>query len=361
MHFVARSLTRTLKSSSLTTIKRSRVLSQQFHSTICTNSGSSRGRSSSTNSGSPEPAKAPATETEWPRPKEIPYQPKVANSVNLIGYVNQPVQFEASSDGKFWAGTVVSHGSSSDSSSVSDSDHNLWIPVIFEGDLARTAACHLKKDDRIHIAGQLFVDILPSGANLGQANVQVMVQSLHFVDNSLATKAFAMSDQEGVLKHSANVTRFGGVGAERWHDLLHNPEEWWDYRENKQNGMVNPKHPDFKKKDGSLALWLNTAPKWVLSDLEGVKFDTPVSKPRQVKQDNGGESWTDLLANPSNWWDNRLDKKHPRSPDFKHKETGVSLWLSDSPSWVLPKLPPLKGKAAAASEKDDTWISLDMN
>ncbi|CAH2078482.1 unnamed protein product [Thlaspi arvense] len=70
------------------------------------------------------PAKAPDVvapvtakkENELARPDEIAYQTKMANWVNLIGFVDQPVQFEASSDGKFWAGTVISQRSGSDSS-----------------------------------------------------------------------------------------------------------------------------------------------------------------------------------------------------------------------------------------------------
>lgn len=31
-----------------------------------------------------------------------------------------------------------------------------------------------------------------------------------------------------------------------------------------------------------------------------------------------------------------------KAPDFKHKETGEALWMTDSPIWVLSKLPPLK-------------------
>lgn len=39
-------------------------------------------------------------------------------------------------------------------------------------------------------------------------------------------------------------------------------------------------------------------------------------------------------------------QRNARYPDFKHKETGEGLWLESSPSWVLPKLPPLKPKQA---------------
>lgn len=37
-------------------------------------------------------------------------------------------------------------------------------------------------------------------------------------------------------------------------------------------------------------------------------------------------------------------KLKEKYPDFKHKETGKALWLTDSPAWVQPKLPSLKSK-----------------
>ncbi|XP_057801480.1 protein OSB4, chloroplastic-like [Salvia miltiorrhiza] len=52
------------------------------------------------------------------------------------------------------------------------------------------------------------------------------------------------------------------------------------------------------------------------------------------------DSWKDLVENPSKWWDNRKNKRNPKGPDFKHKETGKALWLSSSPEWALSRLPP---------------------
>lgn len=42
--------------------------------------------------------------------------------------------------------------------------------MIFEGDLAHVAASHLKPNDRVHIAGELFAD---SPTHQGNVNVQV--------------------------------------------------------------------------------------------------------------------------------------------------------------------------------------------
>ncbi|KAF2552811.1 hypothetical protein F2Q68_00037186 [Brassica cretica] len=183
-------------------------------------------------------------EKESGRPNEIAYEKEAANWVNLIGFVDQPVQFEASSDGKFWAGTVISQRSSSDSSAF-------WYYFL------------------------LF--------------------------------------------------------------LYRKRIVWCDY-----DVKVKPRHPDFKSKDSSLSLWLNKAPAWVLPKLQGLEFDVLVPKGRGVKQLKGEESWKELVENPDKWWDNRIDKRNAKAPDFKHKETGEALWLNESPTWVLSKLPPVK-------------------
>lgn len=50
---------------------------------------------------------------------------------------------------------------------------------------------------------------------------------------------------------------------------------------------MNPRHPDFKKKDGSVALWLNQVPKEILSELKDAKFDIP----KYAKQPKGKENF----------------------------------------------------------------------
>ncbi|VYS63307.1 unnamed protein product [Arabidopsis thaliana] len=285
------------------------------------------------------------TENELPRPNEIAYESEVANWVNLIGFVDQPVQFEASSDGKFWAGTVISQRSASDSS-------GFWIPIIFEGDLAKTAARYVSKDDQIHVSGKLFIDSPPPNMTYAQANVQVLVQNLNFIQpmspspSPFMVMSSSEKEESGIKKQPARAKQDIVIdeASDSWNHLIENPKEWWDHRENKVNGLVKPRHPDFKSKDSSFSLWLNKAPNWVLPKLEGLEFDVLVPKARVVKQLKGEESWKDLVQNPDKWWDNRIDKRNAKAPDFKHKETGEALWLNESPTWVLPKLPPVKKK-----------------
>lgn len=381
----------------------------------------------------------------FPRPPEIPFQPKLSNAVNLIGQVHSPVQFQTSPDGnQVWAATVITR-------QHSPLSPYLQIPVIFEGDLAHTAVTHLKLNDFIHIAGQLTADPPHlQHPTPPQISFQVMVQTLNFVQgipqldnatpaisnkktfpfpeseehkvNPLRKHVHAKKNEEldidkswkdlldnpiewwdlrsakenskgaaferktdGELlfintstpkwlkeklesmvfdlkpepKHSiSNAKKNPSTLTSSWTDLLDNPTQWSDFRDKKLKGLVNPKYPDFKRKDGSVSLWLNNATTWVLPKLEGLEFGSPVAKSNKAKDFKGGdESWNDLVQNPSKWWDNRLDKRNEKAPDFKHKETGKVLWLNNSPSWVLSKLPPVKPKQSVETGRKQTLVS----
>ncbi|OIV91350.1 hypothetical protein TanjilG_01968 [Lupinus angustifolius] len=52
------------------------------------------------------------------------------------------------------------------------------------------------------------------------------------------------------------------------------------------------------------------------------------------------ELWNTFFANPGEWWDNRKNKKNPKGPDFKHKDTGEALWIEgrSNPPWVKSQL-----------------------
>ncbi|GLU04332.1 hypothetical protein SLE2022_214840 [Rubroshorea leprosula] len=74
--------------------------------------------------------------------------------------------------------------------------------------------------------------------------------------------------------------------------------------------------------------------------------------------------WQVFLHNPSEWWDNRKNKRSPQQPDFKHKDTGESLWLSpNDPPWVKRQLELLDsrmgeglGKQVRSHSRVSTWV-----
>ncbi|KAG6526817.1 hypothetical protein ZIOFF_016818 [Zingiber officinale] len=60
------------------------------------------------------------------------------------------------------------------------------------------------------------------------------------------------------------------------------------------------------------------------------------------------ELWQAFFANPTEWWDNRNNKRNPKYPDFKHKDTGEVLWIEskNNPQWVKSQLAVLDSRMA---------------
>ena len=91
-----------------------------------------------------------SSKSKFQKPSEIPFQPKLANSVNLIGTVNKPIHFQTSSDGNPSAATVITR--------LGHDPSQFLIPLVFHGDLALTAQFHLKLNDVVHVEGQLSTE-----------------------------------------------------------------------------------------------------------------------------------------------------------------------------------------------------------
>jgi hypothetical protein len=91
-----------------------------------------------------------SSKSKFQKPTEIPFQPKLANSVNLIGTVNKPIHFQTSTDGNPSAATVITR--------LGHDPSQFLIPLVFHGDLALTAQFHLKLNDVVHVEGQLSTE-----------------------------------------------------------------------------------------------------------------------------------------------------------------------------------------------------------
>ncbi|KAJ7540077.1 hypothetical protein O6H91_10G001000 [Diphasiastrum complanatum] len=96
------------------------------------------------------------------------------------------------------------------------------------------------------------------------------------------------------------------------------------------------------------ALWINNRfnSHWVRARLPFMlqfqqrkpsAFSTPRGSGRLVRME---QLWQEFFSDPSQWWDNRLTKKSPKHPDFKHKRTLEGLWVDDlrNPFWVKEKM-----------------------
>ncbi|KQK11537.1 protein OSB2, chloroplastic [Brachypodium distachyon] len=314
-----------------------------------------------------------------PKPPTIPFQPRVANAVRLVGTVGAPVQLQQLPDGRFTAVSVLVQDRRNDFP-------KFWIPVIFQDDLAQVAASHLQENDLVYVSGQLSGDVPPFKDTDGQANIQILAQLLSFVDSKAEKTDFLVDEEEGFMEiaeaekkvEQTIVTRkyppntvSGYKGKQDklntlWNDLLVSPHDWTDCRDEKKNGSKKANYPDFKNNNSKEGLWLNTAPKSVLEKLDDLAFSRGYSAAKTYKPFDGSmgkgtnsgwnkfktnqasspekpkkeaDLWQNLVDNPGEWWDNRSAKRSSKSPDFKHKETGEALWLNNkTPSWAMDAL-----------------------
>ncbi|KAF5937440.1 hypothetical protein HYC85_024946 [Camellia sinensis] len=67
------------------------------------------------------------------------------------------------------------------------------------------------------------------------------------------------------------------------------------------------------------------------------------------------ELWQAFFANPVDWWDNRKNKRNPKYPDFKHKDTGEALWIEGryNPPWVKSQLAILDTRMESFHDQND--------
>ncbi|KZV58120.1 Plastid transcriptionally active 9 [Dorcoceras hygrometricum] len=86
--------------------------------------------------------------TDWPRPREIPFRVKFGE---FDPSCPEPCKFEDSSNKKPFAATVISRAAGGEKNS-------LFIPVVFEGDLAHIVARHVQVNEFAFVSGKLTRD-----------------------------------------------------------------------------------------------------------------------------------------------------------------------------------------------------------
>ncbi|XP_057779018.1 protein OSB2, chloroplastic-like [Salvia miltiorrhiza] len=264
----------------------------------------------------------------WPKPQPISYQAEVANNVNFIGNVDIPVKFVTDSDGKHFTVTVISLRRG-------DGRGSLSIPVVFEGDLAHVAACHVKENDCVFVSGQLSGDPLRCALSESLGKFHVVAESVNFVEE------FEKSDLDSKLGISSPAVDINGLGRVKSKNVDH-----VDYNQISQVEFDGAKERSSSIERPAVPLYeAETVPQQVVAvDNGNVDFSSKGWEGASTKKDANQilDLWGDLLKQPLQWWDYRSHKAKglvkEKFPDFKKKETGESLWISSAPKWILPSL-----------------------
>jgi hypothetical protein len=121
------------------------------------------------------------TNGTYPKPTEVPWNKDLCNSVNLIGFVADPVEIKHFPSGKVVARTRLSVKKNATQMS--------WIHLTFWDELAHVASQHVQQGQQIHVFGRLVTDTVDSVEGKQQTYYKVFFfvtcvcfdsKSLHF-------------------------------------------------------------------------------------------------------------------------------------------------------------------------------------
>ena len=248
------------------------------------------------------------TQTTAP-PSVVTWSPELANSVTIIGNVGADPEIR-----HFQSGTCVANvrlavngpRKQEMTDGVVEEDKTSWFAIDIWGEEAMRMAEHVSKGKTICVQGQLKTDTwTDKDTGAPRSRVKIVAKNFSLVQSAKMQQGGGMNG--GGYGQSSN---YGG-GAPTQQQNAAPPQQ---RQPQQQMGMPN-----------------GASPKEAL--------------------------WRSLAEEPDTWWDNRERKSqpgaNPRSPDFKHKESGEALWIEsrDTPTWVLETL---GGGAAQQDSQQDS-------
>jgi len=236
---------------------------------------------------------------------EVDFSPAVVNSVSVLGTVGKKPELRFFESGNKVASWSIAFTDKKDGETQ-------WFNVDAWGPLAEVVAAEVDKGQRVVVEGRLKVESWTtrdneqrktlkisanavkrvradsssyggggggrSGAGGGYQTQQQQQQQQQW-NNGVATQDSPSSSASAATLNTTNAST-GGASAgqlatteEMWMSYFEDPSGWYDNRPRKAAGEINPKSPDFKRRDGgreSPALWIDsrTTPGWVKQELQ---------------------------------------------------------------------------------------------
>lgn len=231
---------------------------------------------------------------------EIDFSPAVVNSVSVLGTVGKKPELRFFENGNKVASWSIAFTDKKDGETQ-------WFNVDAWGPLAEVVAAEVDKGQRVVVEGRLKVVSWTTRDNEQRKSLKISANAVKRVrmdrnnsssygggggggeyqqqqqqwNNGVATQDSSSSSPSAAAATS-NTSNSSAAGAsagqlatteEMWMSYFEDPSGWYDNRPRKVAGEINPKSPDFKRRDGgreSPALWIDsrTTPGWVKQELE---------------------------------------------------------------------------------------------
>lgn len=220
---------------------------------------------------------------------EIEFNPVAANTINIIGNVGRQPEIKYLESGNKVTNFPVAFTDRKDGDTQ-------WFDVEAWDDLADVASLYVSKGERVALQGRLKVQDWTDKEGNTRKSLRIVAQSIQRVKRNMSMGGYAEDSMDSHTESSGVTMRPSSATSQQpdfdstpmtseelWMNFFENTSGWYDNREKKQNGSINPKSPDFKRIEGGRdapALWIDskTTPAWVkteLSKLDRLQGDIP--------------------------------------------------------------------------------------
>ncbi|KAJ4838267.1 hypothetical protein Tsubulata_022907 [Turnera subulata] len=242
--------------------------------------------------------------TQRPTTIKWPENPRLHNTASFIGTVDRRPVIYNTKGRNFGAYTFLS------TRNPLDSNHPFRIQVEVWHDTARMCIQHLKRDDYVYVSGPLRSYTSTDNDHNATLHYKIVADEVYYVarqNESSISGGHDESRSEGCQKDEVSAS------------------ETFQEPDNPQPEAC-PKYEKTLSREGE------------------------IGSERSVKR---LQLWQAFFSRPHEWFDWRTNKKHSRFPDFKHKDTGEALWLSENdPPWIKRQLEFLDSRMVAGFQDD---------
>ncbi|CAL5229676.1 g13043 [Coccomyxa viridis] len=236
-----------------------------------------------------------------PEIREVDFDPRLVNSVGLLGRLGSPFSLRRINDRYTVASAnlAVSRGSKKDGQEPQTD----WFTLEVWNKLAELTSQQLDKGMQIQVVGRLKTETWTDKVtNQPRKTIKIVADQVNRVRS--IGQGYGYGD----------VQRMQAPQPDMW--------EQQNAAQQPQSMPAPPPPPPAQEDDfvgGSSQSFFGEMP------------------PRGANVGVAEKKWMEFFDNPNAYWDNRQNKRNPRAPDFKHKdEKDTVLWLDsrDTPSWV---------------------------
>eukprot|EP01023_Acetabularia_acetabulum_P044613 TRINITY_DN4484_c0_g1_i6.p1 TRINITY_DN4484_c0_g1~~TRINITY_DN4484_c0_g1_i6.p1 ORF type:complete len:393 (-),score=50.24 TRINITY_DN4484_c0_g1_i6:216-1394(-) len=271
--------------------------------------------------------------------KQVKFNKDLECSVTIVGRVLSGMQSQQLRGSDHSNGFMVSYWNS-------DRQNSYCTVQIQDGKLQQQFEQQIKLGDIIAVKGYLHT-ILSQQLQVVATRMASVVDCPQYILDLPTTMPFLPSQNQG----GGNLDYVPEDLEGKWLHMLQNPQQWWDMREDNEQGSNRPAFKHRTHKDRAL---------WVNSQLPLQYMEALQDESRLPERYPG---WKVLLENPEEFWDNHNNRKNDKFPHFIHKKTGAALWYDGdrAPQEVRAFYQAINTEGYDGSRPSEPWEDLFQN